>query len=180
MPRDVVPIFRFTPSRLGQQVQIAMVREDQVSLVANHDPVVDIHALVDEFIDFCEKGLGIHDHAIANHARDTGVKDARGDEAQNELGATDINSMSGIVPTLIARDDVEAWRQEIDDFPLAFVAPLGAQHRQIHVPSILLSSWLGQTAAGGPRSCNIVASGFCRDGKPQSRTSQAKNFSFSN
>jgi hypothetical protein len=68
--------------------------------------------------------------------------------------------MSGVVPSLIARDDVESRRQEIDDFPLAFVAPLSAQHRQIHVPSILLSSRVGQAAAGEPRSCNIVASGF--------------------
>jgi hypothetical protein len=40
--------------------------------------------------------------------------------------------MAGVVPTLISRDDAKSRSQEIDNLPLAFIAPLRAEHRKIH------------------------------------------------
>ena len=40
--------------------------------------------------------------------------------------AVDVDGVTGVVAALIARDDVEARRQQIDDLALAFVAPLRA------------------------------------------------------
>jgi hypothetical protein len=39
--------------------------------------------------------------------------------------------MAGVVAALRADDDIRVFRQEIDDFPFAFVAPLGADEDRI-------------------------------------------------
>jgi hypothetical protein len=39
--------------------------------------------------------------------------------------------VAGVVPALIPGDDREVRRQQIDDLPLAFVAPLGPKYRDI-------------------------------------------------
>ena len=44
----------------------------------------------------------------------------------------DVDGVAGVVSALIARDDVEARRQQIDDLSFAFVAPLRAEHSEIH------------------------------------------------
>ena len=44
----------------------------------------------------------------------------------------DVDGVAGVVAALVAGDDVEARREQIDDLALAFVAPLRAEHREIH------------------------------------------------
>src|SRR5262245_40121745 len=127
-------------------------------LVTDHDPVVDLHTLVHEFVDFHEKCLGIDDYAVADHARDARVKDARGYEAEDELGPPDKHGVAGVVTALIARDDVEPWCQEIDNFSLALVAPLGTEHRQIHD----VDSTLKLAGAGAARPKRLSRCGFGR------------------
>ena len=57
----------------------------------------------------------------------------RRNQPEHELRAVDVHGVAGVVPALIAGDDIEARRQEIDDLALAFVAPLRAKHGQIHI-----------------------------------------------
>ena len=45
--------------------------------------------------------------------------------------------MPGVVSALIPRNDREAWREQVDDLPFAFVAPLGAKYRDVHNRSIV-------------------------------------------
>ena len=45
------------------------------------------------------------------------------------------------MPALVARDDVEALGQQIDDFALAFVAPLRAENDYI-AHFLLFCNWL--------------------------------------
>src|SRR5262249_27266897 len=60
-----------------------------------------------------------------------GPQDARGDQLQDELAAADLDSVAGVVAALVARDDVEVLREEVDDLAFAFVTPLRAHNDDV-------------------------------------------------
>jgi hypothetical protein len=39
--------------------------------------------------------------------------------------------MPGIMAALVARDNVEAFGEDVDDLSLAFISPLGAQNNHV-------------------------------------------------
>jgi hypothetical protein len=108
-----------------------VVRQDDVRLLADQQPAVDVHAHSRQLVDFLEERLWIDDHAIADDAGDARMQNARRDQMEDELRPFHINGVSGVVPALVARDRREMRRQHVDDLSLAFVAPLGAQHCDI-------------------------------------------------
>ena len=61
-----------------------------------------------------------------------GVQDAGRQQAQHELAAVGVHGVPGVVSALIARHDRKMRRQQIDDLALAFVAPLRAEHGDVH------------------------------------------------
>ena len=69
--------------------------------------------------------------------------------------------MARVVAALIPRDDREMGRQEIDNFSFAFVAPLRAEHNEIHKRSKILP--------GNDRPRRIVSHNrtACRDRRPR-------------
>ena len=85
-----------------------------------------------QLVDLGEQRLRIDHDAVADDAGDAGMQDAGRDQTEDELGAVHVDGVPGVVTALIARDDVEARRQQVDDFALAFVAPLRAKHSEIH------------------------------------------------
>src|SRR4030095_9070633 len=50
---------------------------------------------------------------------------------QHELLSLHNNSVAGVMPTLIAGNDVELFSQQIDNLPFAFIAPLGANNHDV-------------------------------------------------
>src|SRR5213075_1202850 len=70
-------------------------------------------------------------HAVADHGLHARPQNPRRNQLKDELALADEDGMSGVVPTLVARDDVEALGQQVDYFALAFVAPLGAEHDHV-------------------------------------------------
>jgi hypothetical protein len=48
---------------------------------------------------------------------------------QHERLVADLHGMAGIVSALVAHDDVEPLREQIDNLAFTFVAPLGADDR---------------------------------------------------
>jgi hypothetical protein len=56
------------------------------------------------------------------------MQDAGRDQMQDELVFADHDRMTRVVPPLIARDDVRALGQEINDLSFSFIAPLGADN----------------------------------------------------
>ena len=78
-------------------------------------------------IDLAQQRGGVDDQAVADHGLLPGTQNAARDQFQNELLFADENRVAGIVPALIARHDVELFREEIDDFAFTLVAPLGAE-----------------------------------------------------
>jgi len=59
------------------------------------------------------------------------VKDAGRYKPEDKLPITYSDSMAGIMAALITSDDVEMWSKDINDLPLAFVAPLSACYDNI-------------------------------------------------
>ena len=68
------------------------------------------------------------------------MQDAGRQQAQDELAAVGVDGVAGVVAALIAGDDRKVRRQQVDDLALAFVAPLRAEHCDVHNCSILPSS----------------------------------------
>ena len=82
-------------------------------------------------VDFLDQRPGIDHHAIADDGELAGPHDARGQQRQFVGHAVDDERVAGIVAALEAHHDIGARRQPVDDLAFAFVAPLGADHRNI-------------------------------------------------
>ena len=94
--------------RLRQQVEVAVIRQDEVRLVADDNPVADVDAGAGELVDFGEQRLRIDDHAVADDARDAGMQNAGRNQPQHELRAVDVHGVPGVVSALIPGDDAKS------------------------------------------------------------------------
>ncbi len=93
----------------------------------------DFDPLIGDRADLGEEGLGVHDDARADHAFPPAHDPGR-QEVQGEVAVAELDRVPGVVPAVVAGDDVEAAGQKIHDLPLAFVAPLSAEDcRHFHV-----------------------------------------------
>ncbi len=132
MPRDVVPIFRSPRRASDSRSRSRWYGRMRCALSLTNEPAVDVDAGARELVDLREQRLRIHDDAVADDAGDAGMQDARRNQPQHELRAVDVDGVPGVVSALVARDDVETRREQVDDLALAFIAPLGAEHSEIH------------------------------------------------
>src|ERR1019366_189977 len=66
----------------------------------------------------------VDDEAVSDHVHDARAADARRDETQREVLVAELHGVAGVVAALIAGDEIEGGSDEVDDFALAFVAPL--------------------------------------------------------
>ena len=85
MPRDVVPICALAPPRLGQHIELAVIREDEVRAIADEQAAVTSMPSSRELVDLGEERLRVDDDAVADDAGDVVVQNARRNETQNEL-----------------------------------------------------------------------------------------------
>ena len=63
----------------------------------------------------------IHAHPAAD--------DPGGEKVQGEVAVAELDRVAGVVPPVVAGDDVEPVGEKVDDLPLPLVAPLTAQDR---------------------------------------------------
>ena len=119
-------------ARLAHPIQIAVVRQDDVRAIGHEQAAADVDPGGAEFVDLVEERLQVDDHTVPDHARDAGVQDAGGNEAQDELAAARVNGVARVVPALIARHDREPLREQIHDLALALVSPLCADNGDVH------------------------------------------------
>jgi hypothetical protein len=61
------------------------------------------------------------------------MNNSRRQKTKNESPVAHINTVTGIVPALIARNDIKPIRQQVDDLSLSFIAPLGADYYYYHL-----------------------------------------------
>ena len=132
MPREVVPILR-SPRRASlSRSSSRWYGQDEVRLVADHQPVADGDAGALDLVDLGEQRLGIDDDTVADDAGDAVVQDPGRQQAQHELAPVGVDGVPGIVTALVTGDDGKIGREQVDDFPLALITPLGAEHRDVH------------------------------------------------
>ena len=74
-------------ARFRQHVELAVVRQDDVRLLADEQPPVDLDAHPRQLVDLLEQRLRIDDDAVADDAGDAGMQDAGRDQMQDELRA---------------------------------------------------------------------------------------------
>ena len=110
-----------------------MVRQDQVRLVADDEPIADGDASRRELVDLGKQRLRIDHDAVADDAGDALVQDAGRQQPQHELAPVGVDGVTGVVAALIPRDDRKIRRQQIDDLALALVSPLRAQYSDVHM-----------------------------------------------
>src|SRR5512134_2450663 len=82
-------------------------------------------------IHLLDQGSRIDDDTVPDHAERTAVKDTGGNEVKDKGSAVVDHGVPGVRAALIADDRIGVTCQDVDDLPLAFVAPLGADHNQI-------------------------------------------------
>src|SRR5262245_13737020 len=75
--------------RLAENVELAVIGQDEVCLVADAQPIADMDVQPRELLDLRKERLWIDDHAVANHAVDAVAQDPRGNQVQHELLAPD-------------------------------------------------------------------------------------------
>ncbi len=75
-----------------------------------------------------EERARVDDEAVADDVQDAIAADSRGDEPKREVLVAELDGVPGIVSALVAPDEIEGGGDQIDDFPLALVAPLAADH----------------------------------------------------
>src|SRR6185437_3379687 len=118
------------PSRraLSSQLNHAMVGEDDLRSIGNEELAVYVHAQIAELAYFAKKRHRVQHHSVADHRLAIGPENAAGHKLQNEFLPADDDSVPGVVPASVTRHHLEALGEHVHDFPLAFIAPLGADH----------------------------------------------------
>src|SRR6185503_358087 len=84
-----------------------------------------------QLLNLAVEGARVDDHPVADDAGGFLVQDAGRNESQDELALSDANSVAGVMTALVARDDIEMRRQNVDDLAFSFVAPLSAHYHKI-------------------------------------------------
>ena len=129
-------------SRFAQHVQLAVIRKNQVGLVADEQPVADVDPESRQLFDLGKERLRVDHHPVADDAHDALVEDARRDEVQDEFLAVHVDRVPGVVSALIASDDRESRGHEIDDLAFPFVTPLRAKNHDVHRAKVYCTSVL--------------------------------------
>ena len=107
---------------LARLVDREMPRHDQMRVARDVDLGGRAAALL-ELVELADQHLGIDDAAVADHAR-LAAHDAARQRADLERLVADDDRVAGVRAALVAAHDVRVLREQVDDLPLAFVAPL--------------------------------------------------------
>ncbi len=125
---------------LAMRVKLSVQRKDQRRVFRD----LEIHrrngdALLPQPVDLADEEMRVDDDAIADDGKLSRPHDARGQQRKLIGHAVDDERVPGVMAALEAHDDVSLERQPVDDFALALVAPLGADHRHIRHGRISIS-----------------------------------------
>ena len=85
-----------------------------------------------QLVDLLEQRLGIDHHAVAEHAAlAAAAQHARRNQVGDDLLPVDDQGVAGVGAAAVAHHHVGELGVEVDDFALAFVAPLGADDHDV-------------------------------------------------
>ena len=112
---------------LAERVQLEVPGQDAVAARVD-EQLVGRHALFVQAVDLAQHRLGVDDHARPDHVDAVRVEDAGRDELELIGLAVYHDGMAGVVAALAAHNQIGLRRENINEFALAFVAPLGAEN----------------------------------------------------
>ena len=116
-----------------------MIGKNKVGGFAEKEVAIDFDTELAQAFDFFDEADGVHDDAVADDAGFAATENSRGHKVEDIFLAFDEDGVAGVVTALRADDDIRLLRQNINDFALAFIAPLGAHENCIgHYFSFLL------------------------------------------
>ena len=110
------------------RVLFLVVGHHHMGAVADQQVAAHLDAALTQAVDLLQQLLGIHHHAVADHADLVGVQDAAWHQVQGVAFAAHLHAVAGVGAAVVAHDHVMATGEQINDLALAFVAPLEAHH----------------------------------------------------
>ena len=124
--------FAFAARCFAGLVKRDVVRQDQRTGRRDFQTTLDVfHACCVQLVDFAQQCFGGYDNAGTDEAIQVFMQDAARNQAQNGFLAADDQSMTRIVAALETHDTAGFFRQPVDYFTFAFIAPLGADYYNI-------------------------------------------------
>ena len=103
-----------------------MPGQDERRAVGEEEPAFDRDARRSDRVDLREQRVGVDDHARPDY-RSRSTDDSRGKEVEREVLVAELDGVSGVVPAMVARHDLEAVGEQVDDLSLPLVAPLAPE-----------------------------------------------------
>jgi len=97
-----------------------------VRAIADIEATLDVDSVRHQLVDFGKQGIRIEHDSVADRASHALVQDAARDLMQNERQVAEVDGVAGVRAALVADNPVRALGQDVDEFALPFVAPLGA------------------------------------------------------
>ena len=110
-----------------------VVRHDHLGAVGNQQ--VRMHALFRKRLYFIEEFADIQCHAVADDVGGVLIKHPARQLMQRKFAVIVDNRMAGVAAALKTDDHIRVCRQDVGDFALALVAPVGADDRSYHLVS---------------------------------------------
>ena len=107
-----------------------VVRQDHVGGVGDVE-ALDADPGGREAVQLLDERDRVHDGAAADDALLAGPEDSRRDQLENEAPVAEHDGVPGIRTARVARDDVHAGSDQVDDLPLPLVAPLGPHDHDV-------------------------------------------------
>ena len=106
-------------------VEHDVVRHDQVRVGADAQ-AADVDTAGRQPVELTGQHQRVDDDAVADDAQLALVQHPRGDQVELVRDAFPDDRVPGVVAALEAHDHLGAFGEQVDDLPLAFIAPLGA------------------------------------------------------
>ncbi len=144
---------------LGERLEAAVVRQDQVRPVGDEQVVADLDPRRQKLAELALHRDRVDHDAVADHAQDARVQDARGDQVQHELAPAHDHGVARVVAAVVAGHHLHVRGEKIDDLPLPLVAPLGAGDHDVgHVLRVFPVLVQSSAGSGSPCSSGCSAS----------------------
>src|SRR5207247_1177471 len=102
--------------------------QHQMRALAHVQASLDVDAVFHEAVDLVEQRVGIEHDAVPDRAAHAGMENTAWNLVQHERRPVDVDGVSGVGASLIAHDPRGALGEDVDEFALPLVAPLGADY----------------------------------------------------
>ena len=117
-----------------QQVEVAVIRQDHVRLVADDDAAADVDAGARRAHLLRRRApAGSTTTPLPMTQVTPGCRMPDGIRRSTNFRAVDVHRVPGVVSALIPGHDRKVRRDQVDDLAFAFIAPLRTEDREVHI-----------------------------------------------